>query len=155
MAANAEVIQKEAGIIKWKSDKAAATAKTLGFCEGGLRASWSYNRTPIYNNDGTLSHYKESRKPVVSISVSKFYQDAQTELLSDASNGLNALKTGQTVPTGTLSFECLQADGTTYDVVQFTKATLMSVSRSQGNPDTLELQFTSVGEPTYGSTQLT
>lgn len=155
--ANSEVAIKENGILKYKSDKAAATVKTLGFVEGGIRFSWSYNRIPIYNNDGTLSHWKEGRKPVVSLSINKLTQDPATDLLNDAANGLNAIKVGQTVPTGTYSFEVTEADGTALDTYVFSKATLVSVNRNQGGPgqpDTLELQISAVGEPTYGSTTL-
>lgn len=153
--ANTEVIIKPEGLVKWKSDKAAAVVKTIGFAKGGIRISITRYRVAILNNDGSFSHWKETRKPDVSISISKLVQDSATDLVNDTSNGFNAPVTGQTVPTGTIAYEGKLADGTTYDCIQFAKATNVSMNRSQADDgDTWELGFSFVGEPAFGSTQL-
>lgn len=153
--ANTEVIVKSEGLIKWKSDKAAATVKTIGFAKGGIRIAITRYRIAVLNNDGSFSHWKETRKPDVNITVGKLVQDSATDLVNDSANGFNATVTGQTVPTGTIAYEGKLADAT-YDCIQFAKATNVSMNRSQADDgDTWELAFSFVGEPAFGTTQLT
>ena len=152
MAANNEVVVRREGILKWKSDKGSAAVKTVGFALGGIKLSITRYRQEVLNNDGTFSHWKQTRDPEVSISVSKLFQDVATDLLSDSSNGFNAAVSGQTVPTGTLSFESTKADGT-LDIIRVSKAVFLTNNRSQADAgDTHELTFKAIGEPDYSQT---
>lgn len=163
-ANNPEIIVQPETYIKWKTDSTTGTpaVQTLGFVSGGWDYSVTFNRIPVFNNNGTFSHWKEPRKPRYSLNVNKMYQDYATELLmphaasgtGNATSGFNQLKAGQTVPTGTLSFEGRHADGTTLDVTQFAKAKLVSWGRNLGDPDTLNLSFSGIGSPSFGATTL-
>ena len=151
---NTEVIVKAEGLIKYKSDKTGATVKNIGFAKGGIRIAITRYRIPILNNDGSLSHWKETRKPDVNITINKLVQDSATDLVNDSTNGFEAKNAGQTVPTGTIAYEGKQADAT-FDCIQFAKCTNVSLNRSQADDgDTWEMAFQTVGEPAYGSTQL-
>lgn len=152
---NTEVITKSEGLIKFKSDKTGATVKTIGFAKGGIRVSITRYRIAVLNNDGSFSHWKQTRQPDVSIVINKLAQDNATDLINDSSHGFEAKNAGQTVPTGTIAYEGKLADGT-FDCIQFAKATNVSLNRSQADDgDTWEMSFNMVGEPSYGTTQLT
>lgn len=163
---NPEIIVQPETYVKWKTDSAVGTpapsAQTLGFVSGGWDYSVQFNRVPVFNNNGTFSHWKEPRKPRYTVNVNKLYQDFTSELLmphtatgtAPATSGFNQLKAGQTVPTGTLSVEGRHADGSTLDVTQFPKGKLASWGRTLGDPDTLTLTFNGIGSPSFGSVTL-
>lgn len=163
---NPEIIVQPETYIKWKTDyiqqgvDPAPSVKTLGFVGGGWDYSVTFNKVPVFNNNGTFSHWKQPRKPRFTVNINKMYQDYATELLGPSAttagnnSGFNQLKVGQTVPTGTLSVEGKHADGTTLDVTQFAKAKLQSWGRTLGDPDTLNLTFNGIGSPTFGAATL-
>lgn len=166
---NAETMVQAETYVKWKTTSTLASTpapavQTLGFAEGWDLAV-TYNKRAIRNNDGTFSHWKTLKKPSFVVNVNKLHQDSVTELLGPNSTGLtpasakivsgfNQLKSGQSVPTGTLSVEGRHADGTTLDVVQFANAKLKSWTRNLAEPDTLALSFSGIGYPTYSATTL-
>lgn len=160
---NAEIMVAAETYVRWKGigkGAVASTAKTLGYVgvEGSWRLSVTYQKRVVRNSAGQFSHWKRLSDPQTSASVTKMYQDYQTELLSDDQDGfLTRGQTGAVKSTaqGTLALEGRYGDGVTLESIQLANA----IQRSWGvNPGregvALDMSFEKIGAPTFAAATL-